>query len=87
MLWIEPLAVVPPERGEFQVTIPPVPYDFAPYGIVSFPLLTTVGERLTVLNGIVVDCEWSDRRCGSEGAAPGHGLKGGGKPLTGLFFS
>ena len=30
----------------------PVPYDFAPYGVVYFPPMTTVGECLIVLNGL-----------------------------------
>lgn len=45
-------SVVPPEGGEFQVSLKPVAYEFAPYGVVSFPPLTTVAECLHVLNGL-----------------------------------
>lgn len=49
---IPPSSVVPSEGGEFQVSLKPVAYEFAPYGVVSFPPLTTVAECLHVLNGL-----------------------------------
>ncbi len=49
---VHPLNKVPVEGGDFQVTLLPVNYEFAPYGIVSFPPMTLVGEVLTVLNGL-----------------------------------
>lgn len=51
-VWVEPMDWVPGEGGEFQVDFHPVNYEFAPYGVISFPPLTTVGECLTVLNGL-----------------------------------